>query len=406
MGINVTEKENKTPIKQKNKVQKPPNNITQKPIVLPVFSLLNLVFIVLLAGGGFYSLQGLKDKQLTQGDEIGKDDMREIEVSKQLNAYQTQLAAMQSQITIFSDSINSKDTHFNKTLADFSQLHTEKLEMSQQKLSTELGQIKRQLGKTRGDWLVADAEYLLSIANQRLDLTGDIKTTIMALEAADQRLRESGDSAVFKVRKQIIKEISELKLVNLPDIIGIYAKLQLLKDGVKKLTVVLPYAGKPLAESKYDSVHSLDEPDKTDVGLLDSLLNQLENYVKVRRAKQPIAKILTEEEAGFIRQQLNIKLEMIKIALVQKNDTLYGSSIDGVKQWMNDNFTQNMRAKHFLTELNQLKTIQLSNQTPNISQSLKMLKDLTKLRFEFDKTQTKSVKKPTADQVIVTPVAN
>ena len=38
--------------------------------------------------------------------------------------------------------------------------------------------------------MIADAEYLLSVANQRLHLVGDVNTTRMALEAADQRLRE------------------------------------------------------------------------------------------------------------------------------------------------------------------------------------------------------------------------
>lgn len=403
MGINVTEEENEALIEQKNQLQKSQNKASKKSFAWPIFSLLNLILIGLLASVSFYSLQALKNNQLTQGNEIGKDDMRAIEISKQLNVYQTQLATMQSQITIFSDSINSKDTHFTKTLADFSQLHTKKLDITQKELLAEVNQLKRQLGKTRGDWLVADAEYLLNIANHRLHLTGDIKTTTMALEAADQRLRESGDSTVFKVRRQIIKEISELKLVNSPDIIGTYAKLQILKDRVKKLTVILPYAGKPLTESQHTNAH---EHQKTDDSLLNSLLKQLENYVTVRHANQPIAEILTEEEAGFIRQQLNIKLEMIKIALIQKNDTFYHSSIDEAKQWMNDNFTQNTRAKNFLAELNQLKAIQLRSQIPNISQSLKMLKDLTKLRFEFDKAQTKSVKKPTADQAIVTPVAN
>jgi uncharacterized protein HemX len=63
------------------------------------------------------------------------------------------------------------------------------------------------------------AEYLLSVANRRLHLMGDVSTTIEALKAADNRLRESGDTAAFKVRSQIVKEISAVKKVQVADVV-------------------------------------------------------------------------------------------------------------------------------------------------------------------------------------------
>ena len=62
----------------------------------------------------------------------------------------------------------NKDSHFTKTLADFSQLHNQKLDGTRKELDEAIQHIQRQLGKTRGDWLIADAEYLLSVANERL----------------------------------------------------------------------------------------------------------------------------------------------------------------------------------------------------------------------------------------------
>ena len=354
---------------------------------------INFVFILLLAGGGLYLLQEVKDKQIAQSTEISKDDMREIEVSKQLNEYQSQLSTMQSQIATFNEEITGKDNHFTKTLADFSQLHTEKLESTRDDLTEEITQVKRQLGKTRGDWLIADAEYLLSIANQRLHLMGDVNTTRMALEAADQRLRESGDTAAFKVREQIAKEITGLQSVTTPDIVGMYSSVQQLKEKVNKLAVILPYAGKPLTQSTQIHDHELDQ-DNTH-GLLGSALNLLEGYVTVRHSDQPVTEILTEEEVIFIRQQLNVKLEMIKISLVQQNDALYKTNIADTKQWLNENFTKNKSAKDFHAELDRLDAIQLQSQFPDISKSLKMLKDITKLRIESDKARMKPQKKST-----------
>lgn len=349
-----------------------------------IFGIINLFLILLLIGGGFYLFTEMKDKQQAQGDVINKGDMREIEASKQINSFQSQLSAMQSQIATFNQEIAGKDDHYTKTLADFSQLHSEKLDSTRKELMSEITLLKRQLGKTRGDWLVADAEYLLSVANQRLHLMGDVNTTRIALEAADQRLRESGDTAAFKIREQIAKEISGLRTVVLPDMVGMYSSIQILKDKVNSLAVLLPYAGKPLTESK--QVHDHDQASDSDHDILNSALHLLEGYVTVKHADQPVTEIITQEDVEFIRQQLNVKLEMIKISLVQQNDALFQTNIADAKQWLNNNFTKNEASKSFVAELNTLGTIQLRTQFPDISQSLKMVKDITKMRIETDKS--------------------
>lgn len=385
----MTEKESNEQVLNERQVQEKPVEIKQKKSITGlVFGIINLILILALAGGGYYLLQEMKDKQLAQDDDINKDDQRTIETSKQFNAFQSQLATMQSQIATTNEDITGKDNHFIKTLADFSQLHTEKLESAHKKLTKEIIQLKRQLGKTRGDWLIADAEYLLSVANQRLHLMGDVNTTRMALEAADQRLRESGDTAAFKVRAQIAKEIAGLRSVELPDVVGIYSSIQLLKDKVDNLATLLPYAGKPLTESK--EIHQHEEEPEDSHGVLNTAIQALEGYVTVRHADQPVTKILKEEEVAFIREQLNIKLEMIKIALVEQNDALYKLSIADTEQWLKDNFTRNSKAKSFLKELDKLDAIQIRGHFPDISQSLKMLKDITKLRIETDKAQETS----------------
>jgi len=404
MGNTVAE-ELKEEQQQDAKVQtetQPVANTQKKSYGGIVFGIVNFFLILLLIGGGFYLFQEIKDRQQAQGKDINKVDMREIEVSKQLNAFQSQLGAMQSQIATFGEEVAGKDNHFTKTLADFSQLHSEKLSATRKDLTAEVTQLKRQLGKTRGDWLVADAEYLLSVANQRLHLMGDVNTTRMALEAADQRLRESGDTAAFKVREQIAKEIAGLEAIKLPDIVGMYSSVQILKDKVNSLAVLLPYAGKPLTESK--QVHDHEQAQDAEHGVLNSALQLLEGYVTVKHSDQPVTEIITEEDVEFIKQQLNVKLEMIKIALVQQNDALYQVNITDAKQWVNTNFTKNVNSKSVLSKLDDLSTIQLRSQFPDISQSLKMLKDITKLRIETDKVLSKPKSKPIEKLVLIKPV--
>lgn len=330
------------------------------------FGIIILLIIIGLAGAGFYLLQGLRDQQKDLGGEV------KGEMSKQLSDYQAQLTAIQSQLANVSREVSSKDEHFNKTLADFSQLHEEKLKNTQKELNESIKQIQRQLGKTRGDWLIADAEYLLSVANERLHLIGDTHTTLEALEAADQRLRESGDTGVIKIREKIAEEITIIKNTTVPDIIGIYVGIQSQQDHVDQLTLLLPFAGKaPVATTK--------EKSNEDKGLLDAL--------GVKYSEQPIEEILTAEEAKFIYEQLRVKLELVQLALVQHNEVLFQSGLADAKKWVEQNFTKNTASSNFIADLDKYSAIKIHGDFPDISLSLKMLKDISKLRIEADKAE-------------------
>jgi uroporphyrin-3 C-methyltransferase len=350
------------------------------------FGVIILLIILGITGAGFYLFQQLRSQQQDLGGELNKGDMQVIELSKQISGYQTQLAAIQSQLASIEKDIAGKDTHFTKTLADFSQLHNEKLDTTRKELNSAIQQVQRQLGKTRGDWLIADAEYLLSVANERLHLIGDINTTREALEAADQRLKESGDAGVFKVREQIANEITALRTIDSPDIVGIYSAIKTLQDHVDKLALLLPYSGKALTPPEPETAPSpATDKTKESQDILDSALDELHGIVTIRRSDQPIKEILIPEEAQFIREQLRVKLEMVKMMLVQQNEPLYQASLDDTKKWIEQHFNQNNGTKNFIAELDRLRAIKIRSQFPDISASLKMLRDISKLRIETDK---------------------
>lgn len=354
------------------------------------FGIIIILVVISIAGAGYYLLMQLRDRQTNLGGEV------KGELSKKVADYQAQLSAIQSQLSTIEATIAGKDTHYTKTLADFSALHNEKLESTRKELTEAIQRLQRQLGKTRGDWLIADAEYLLSVANERLHLIGDVNTTREALEAADQRLRESGDAAVFKVREQIAKEIAALKNVTVADIVGLYASIQTLEDQVQKLALILPYSGKALTPST--EIHNHADKTEESHDLLDSALNELEGIVTIRHTDQPIKEILTPQQALFIREQLRVKLEMVKIALVQQNEAIFQSSLLDAKEWVQQNFTLNADAKRFIGELDRINSIKIRSNFPDISSSLKMLRDITKLRIETDKAV-----EPTSEAVEAVP---
>ncbi len=334
------------------------------------FGLIILLVIAVVTGAGYYFLSQLRDKQEGLGGEV------KGAVSQQISDYQSQLAAIQSQLAAVQTEVGNKELHFTNSVTEFSKLHGEKLDTTRKELSEEIQKLQRQLGKTRGDWLLADAEYLLSVANQRLLLMGDVNTTKEALEAADQRLRESGDAAAYKVREQLAKDIAAISRVNAADVVGIYSTLQMLETQIDSLTLLLPYAGKD--ETIKPVAPDVKKEPK-------DLMGQLETMVTIRHVQQHVNEILTPEQAQFIREQLRVKLEIITVALVQQNDLLYQASLSDAQKWLLQNFAKEKEADRFAASLDKIAEVRIRSQFPDISLSLKMLRDITKLRIETDK---------------------
>lgn len=351
------------------------------------FGLILILSIFAVAGAGYYFLMQLRERQSNLGGEVQK------EMAKKISDYQAQLTAIQEQLSTLESTVMNKDDHFTKRLDEVSKQHNEKLDNARKELTEEITRLQRQLGKTRGDLLIADAEYLLGTANERLQLVGDVNTAREALEAADERLRESGDAAVFKVREEIAKEIAALKNVEAADTVGLYASLRSLQDASENLTLLLPYAGKTLSPST--EIHSHADKKEPDHKLLDSAIESLQGVVTIRHSDQPIKATLTPEEAQFIREQLRAKLETVKIALVQQNEALYRAGLQDAKKWTELNFTPNPDTRKFITELDRFLAINIRSHFPDISASLKLLRDITKLRLETDKAlQNAPVEKP------------
>ena len=339
------------------------------------FNIIILLVVLGLAAVGFYSIHALQDQQKDLGSEV-ETDVKE-EMLKQLSDYQSQLSAIQSQVAHTAEKIDSKDEHFAKSLETIAQTNHEQIDGARKELKESVTKIEQQLSKTRGYWLLADAEYLLSVANERLNLIGDVHTTIEALEAADQRLKESGDAGVIKVREKIAEEIATLKTISLPDIVGTYMAIQSLQEHVQQLNLLLPFAGKTAAPSTKSNEET--ETITANKGFFDTL--------GVKHSEQNINAIITPEQAIFIREQLRVKLEMVKIALAQHNEELYQSALKDTKNWLDHNFVTDKVSQQFSEELEKFAAMKLRSQFPDINQSLKLLSDIGKARIESDKVE-------------------
>jgi uncharacterized protein HemX len=350
--------------------------------VVVAFTFLGLLA---LAGAGYFLWDQLRSQQEGLDGNLDKGDKRIIELRKQINTTQSQVATTTKQLTNLTETQNNTDQQYERLLKEQSKLYEDRLKNTNAQLDAKMNNIQRQLGKTRGDWLVADAEYLLSVANERLQLTQDLKTTIMALEAADHRLRESGDGGVFKVRAEIAEEISALKSVDSPDIIKLISQLTIVQKQAHTLQLALP-----TINAAVETNSEADTENKDDSVSVDRALDDLKDLVIIRKRDVNAITLLHPEEARIIREDLMIRIDIAKSALVRRNDTEFHTSVASAKEWLDENFnTRTVQVKNAQQSLEKLLKVHLHSQLPDISRSLKMLRDVTKFRLKSDQQTRK-----------------
>ena len=344
-----------------------------------------LLVILLLAAGGFYLLQELRSKQEGLGGELDKGGKQAQELLHQITGLQTEIASLHTQLANLETQVTTEDSKFEREIGEESASFGQKLDAAKTELGASIAHIQRQMNKTRGDMMVADAEYLLSIANQKLQLVGDVKSVLAAMEAADQRLHDSGDPAVFKVREALAEEINALKTFTPPDVVGISAKLLTVESKVKDLPLFLPHSdvteAKPATTPKPGQQTA--EP--------GNILDDLKGLVTVRHTDKPIKSILLPEEVEALRQVMLLKLEMTRAALLRNEEALFKSSIDSALAWLHEHFDHDAAITQGVAEeIQSLKEITLSVNYPNIGKSLSLLRNIEKLRLESEKSGAES----------------
>lgn len=337
-----------------------------------------LILILVLGGSGYLFLQQLRSKQEGLDGALDKGDKRVLELTKQITTIQSQVATMEQKVA-------TQDSQFERVISDHTDRNNEKLTQATGEMRESVQRLQRQLGKTRGDWLIADAEYLLSVANERLHLVGDVNTTLIALEAADQRLRESGDPGVFKVREALAAEVAVLKRIEMPDIVGLSSRLRVLESKTPNLPLFLPYLGKS-SEEKDPATDNETDPQAQSESVVDVFLKDLKNLANDETTERPVNMLLLPKEADLIRQNLRLKLEMVRVALIQRNQQLYKENLNAVLEWLAQHFDPTAdETKSVIEETQALRDTTLAVEFPEINDSLAMLRNVTKLRIEADK---------------------
>jgi uroporphyrin-3 C-methyltransferase len=221
----------------------------------------------------------------------------------------------------------------------------------------------------RSQWLEAEAQYYLSVANAELGLGGRWNNALTALQLAEDRLRESGDPSLASVRAQLADDILALESVRLVDVEGLAHSLSRL--GAR--TAQLPIRSAAQAGDSSTADESAQEPG---LGRLWSgIRDAFTSIVRVERRDEPAIAALTAEEIRLIRRQLSVELQSARLALVSSEAEVFRASLESAAAMLRMDFdTEASEVEGGLRLIESLLELDVAPQPPDISRSLYALR--------------------------------
>lgn len=229
-------------------------------------------------------------------------------------------------------------------------------------------------GAERQDWLLAEAEYLLRLANQRLQLEQDWDGAINMLSAADNVLLEAQNPGVNDVRALIAKEIQAVRNVPTVDYVGAVHRLQALQDDITKL----PWVAERIL------------PDVSDQGKQPTralavewyekawryVTDELARLVRVRHRDTPLEAPLSPDQQYYLQQNMCLMLEQAQLALLRREPMLYQHSLKRVSEWLDDYIIiEDSLSKAVREAIAELAEWETNPQVPLINRSLLKLRE-------------------------------
>ena len=272
----------------------------------------------------------------------------------------------------------------NQVLSDERQTveaHIQELDEEQQSIGHRISVLASLLGRSERGWTLAEVEYLLRIANQRLLLQRDIVSAQRALQAADERLLELADPHYLSVREQIARDLAAVEAVPAVDMDGLSVALSTALESLDQLPVAgTHYEPAPHTEgdepAERPTAHTIDE--------LGSLVwKSLSELFRLREHDQPVSPMLPPEREYFLRENLRLQLAAARLALLRDDQVQYGSALRTANQWLESYFDQaNHGVQQLTRQLADLATVDISPALPDVSRSLALLRQQMQLSEE------------------------
>jgi uroporphyrin-3 C-methyltransferase len=321
-------------------------------------------------------------------------ELRQLQSSHEVKILADKSVALERAISQIDERLSQVTVTTQSRLGE-QQASSARLDQHLDQIDKTLSELKSAAGAGNRDWLLAEVEYLLRLANQRILVEREVEGAVGLLKAADDILRDAEGISAHSVRQAIAADLARLRAVVKVDVDGVFLKIGAQIDAVDQLkqkrlafdTAAVDQLG--AADMPIDTAQS-DWWDQT-WSFARRVLGKLGQLVDYRRGNERINPILPPEEVYYLRQNLTLKLEQAQIALLKGNQTAFRYGLEQSKGWIEKYFDPfDITTISMLDTLGDLEAVEVAQRIPDISNSLlqtrQLLSDLHMTPMESSET--------------------
>ncbi|MCB1747453.1 MAG: uroporphyrinogen-III C-methyltransferase [Gammaproteobacteria bacterium] len=313
----------------------------------PLFVL--LLALLLVAGAGYYWVT-----QIFPASERGQD---------------TRLADLAAAQTALAARVDAADAAAAAASADAAAVDGRlgELDGRQDELAESIKALFTRDAEVSLDWVLAEAEYLVFAATQRLALEQDVATATAALRAADERLAAAKHPDLTALRKQLTSDIAALEAVAQPDIEGLalwLAEAQRRADDLPTRPIAALDTG-----FRASTGQAVDEAGWG--GMARALWSDLVSLVQVEDGEMSDSVLFDPKLRFLLRQNLRLELASARHAALRRDDDNFRASTAQVVHLLETYYdTDDGAVQGMLKHLQGVAGLELAPALPDISGSL------------------------------------
>ena len=233
----------------------------------------------------------------------------------------------------------------------------------------------QELARNRDEWQLAEIEQVLAIAQQQLQLSGNVRAALLALQLAESRLSRADRPQFLPVRRALARDIERLKALPALDVPGLSLALDRLAASVDGLPLAFEERVERLAPAKAVRPGTAAPAEGFFERFGGEIWRELRQLVVVRRIDAPEPPLLPPQQAWFLRENLKLRLLNARLALRTRDEAGYREDLRTAQSWIHRYF--DARAKGSLAALAQLRQLSyasVSFEPPSIADSLEAVR--------------------------------
>ncbi|MGB8337993.1 MAG: uroporphyrinogen-III C-methyltransferase [Burkholderiales bacterium] len=185
----------------------------------------------------------------------------------------------------------------------------------------------QQLSRNPDEISLAEAEQTIGIANQQLQLAGNPKAALIALQAADSRLARNDKPQWIALRKSINADIEKLRALPQVDMVGMNLQLNNLILECDALPFVI-----------FDATRTDKAAEKPVEGLLARVWEEAKQLVKVRKLDAPDPAFYAPSQSYFLRENLKLHLLSARLALLSRDEGSFRADLNAAHELLGKYF--------------------------------------------------------------------